>query len=298
VDFGCREEHHHFISELPEDTPFLVYPLSKFIEAGTIWKAGEAKKFYFSLTKAAKCLDILPCRNQKWDWWKQHQDKSVLDFIAQHFDIMISWQANLSVDLIIIEQFNKGYHKLLFDGRLWTRSSVETVCWIISHSSGKLCRVIKNDITQIPLVYHSGKRRVLLQQLRSSLCDLINLRDGSKFSDPQSLSELEARLASYQITVVNGPHQNVCFRSGCQYLVAAKTDSKCRIFYQTVDDGKDLKSVLKAEKGEIDEEVNNNDDNDDEATDPWQINHSAAVSACQSGLNLALSLGVISHEEF
>jgi hypothetical protein len=43
VDVGCCEEHHHFISESLEDKPYLVYPLSKFIEAGMIWKAGKAK---------------------------------------------------------------------------------------------------------------------------------------------------------------------------------------------------------------------------------------------------------------
>ncbi len=77
----------------------------------------------------------------------------------------------------------------------------------------------------------------------------------------------------------------------------AKTDSKCYNFNQAVDKGKDLKYQLKAEKGKIAEEEEDDDDNK-AISNPWQINQSAALSVRQSGLNLALSLGVISHKEF
>jgi len=50
----------------------------------------DKNKVYFSLTKAAKSIGILPSRNPKWDWWKQHWSERMLDFIEQHFNLMIS----------------------------------------------------------------------------------------------------------------------------------------------------------------------------------------------------------------
>jgi hypothetical protein len=59
-------------------------------------------RLYFNLIRAAKQKSIPYDDRRKWKWWQQHRDDGVLDFIAQHFDLMTSWQADLSVPLIVV----------------------------------------------------------------------------------------------------------------------------------------------------------------------------------------------------
>ncbi len=109
--------------------------------------------------------------------------------------------------------------------------------------------------------------------------------------------------------------RDICFFNGRQFVVEAKTDESCRIFYQDLVSRpvKPLRSPAASSEEEEEDEDEDRDKSgggDDAGSDCLddcedrrmaeilQANRSAATSICHSGLNLAFSWGVISLEEF
>ncbi len=114
---------------------------------------------------------------------------------------------------------------------------------------------------------------------------------------------------------MKGEDRDVCFFSGRQFIVEAKTDANCRIYYRDLVSRpvQSLRSPATSSHEEEEEEYEEEDDNDDDdrggsdglddgeegrMAEVLRANRSAATSVCHLGLNLAFSLGVISLEEF
>jgi hypothetical protein len=175
----------------------------------------------------------------------------LVKFILLHLDLALQWQASLPVALLVlvIKSLKRPGEKcLLFDGRLWAKADgPETICWLISRSSGKLMHQY-NDVSQFPkIVLPCLWQKQLSQERRQSLCELLGLRGPNNdisFSDPQNLFDLRQYLNTYcigrggwdtqdrEVTVVQGEDRDVCFSNGHQFIMEAKTDEPCQIFYQ------------------------------------------------------------------
>jgi hypothetical protein len=214
----------------------------------------------FSLTEAhalAFRVVRVPCcfrPDHKWPWWKHLGGLSLVQFILLHLDLTLQWQASLPVALLVLMVGQKGKKVLLFDGRLWAKAAgerPEPICWLISRSSEKLmCQY--NDVSQFPLPLSSP-----LPAERQSLHKLLGFDerdddddddddDNVSFSDPQNLSDLQRCLNTHcsggggwdaqdgGVTVVQGEDRDICFSNGRQFVVEAKTDESCQIFYQDI----------------------------------------------------------------
>ncbi len=115
---------------------------------------------------------------------------------------------------------------------------------------------------------------------------------------------------------MQGEDRDICFSNGNQFVVEAKTDESCRIFYQDLVSRpvKPLQLPVTSSQEEEEEDEDEDRDKSDSGVDGssdclddcedrrmveiLRANRSAATSVCHSGLNLAFSLGVISLEEF
>jgi len=244
---------------------------------------------------------------QKWKWWKNWRYLSLPEFVSRCWDLAVDWQASLPLAVIVLVKRRGDKKKtLLFDGRLWAVQAAATgkpaiICWLLEKESGKLKRQY-NDVSQIPSVYFSllrmGDRRK-----RQSLCELVGLPAGS-FPDPQNLYDLRQHLTDFcsvgadgGVTVVTGEDRDVCFSSGRQFVVEAKMDSQCAIYYQ-----EPFYRQVKSLQLPKTTDLNADDENDAETLEKrmgemFQANRSSATSVKLSGLNLAFSLGVISRGE-
>jgi len=291
--------------------------------------AAETKEVsVFSLTEAhalAFRVAHVPCRfrpDKKWPWWKRFGGLSLVQFILLHLDLALQWQASLPVALLVlVERQKKGKQKvLLFDGRLWAEAAgrkPEPLCWLISRSSEKLMRQY-DDASQFPKLSFLSSPPPPPPTERQSLRELLGLAGDISFSDPQNLFDLRQCLSTHcsgnggwdaldgGVTVVQGEDRDVCFFTGRQFVVEAKTDENCRIFYQDLvcQPVQPLRSPAASSPEEEEDGGGGggsdglDDGEDGRMTDVLRANRSAATSVCHSGLNLAFSLGVISLEEF
>jgi len=278
-------------------------------KANTIaFKSGQSCRF-----RQSSCL--------KWDWWKNHCSSLLIDFLKCHFDLAIEWLASLPIALVVLVKSPGRYEKyLLLDGRLWAVAAAEetarlkTVCWVVERGSGRLLSQ-HDDLSQFPTMFQWPQLR---RQQRRSLCELVGLKAGS-FLDPQNLRELRQCLVDHcsggdgsgsggddergdaGVTVVQGKDRDVCFSNGCQFVVEAVTDPQFRIFYQepVYIPVKPLRPPLMGtHQQQLEEECCSDGENEDlKVAEMFQTNRSSATSVRQSGLNLAFSLGVISHQE-
>jgi len=259
---------------------------------------------------------------RKWYWWKKFRSVPLIAFVRRCLDLAIEWQASLPVAVVILVKGRGRTEKfLLFDGRLWATATAETarpaiVCWLLDNKSGKLLRQY-NHLSQFPAI--SFKKSEIASWLKkyedlpqsqrqSTLCQVLGLPIGS-FLDPQTLTDLCKCLNSKVVrdcggvTVVQGEDRFVCFSNGREFVVEAKTDRHLQIFFQepVYRPVKPLRPPLNSLLPPKDTDTDNDGggDNDDRGiAQIFQTNRSSATSVCQSGLNLAYSLGVISHQEF
>jgi hypothetical protein len=291
----------------------------------------------FSLTEAhalafrdSHHLHYFP--SKKWPWWNRLKRLSLVKFILLHLDLALQWQASLPIALLVLVKSSKrqGENRLLFDGRLWTKAAAaqpETICWLISRSSEQLMHQF-NDASQFPkIVLPTLQRQTQLLPPRQRLCELLGLgADGVSFPDPQNLFDLHQRLSAHRsgnggswdaqdggVTVVQGVDRDVCFSNGRQFIVEARNDESCQIFYQELvyrpvrplRSPEDDEMTVESGGGGGGDDDDHDDDNDSfddceerKMAEMLQANRSSATSVRHSGLNLAFSLGVISLEEF
>jgi len=258
----------------------------------------------------------------KWPWWKRLEGLSLVRFVLHHLDLALQWQASLPVALLVLMDRQKGKKVLLFDGRLWAKAAgerPEPIGWLISRRSERLvCQY--DDASQFPRITLPSSLPPPTE--RPSLRRLLGFDDDDdvSFSDPQNLSDLQQCLKAHRsggggwdardggVTVVQGEDGDVCFSNGRQFVVEAKTDESCRIFYQDLVSRpvKPLRSP--ATSSEEEEEEEEEDENGSDCLNDLEdgrrmaeilrANRSAATSVCHSGLNLAFRLGVISLQEF
>ncbi len=182
----------------------------------------------------------------KWPWWKRLEGLSLVRFVLHHLDLALQWQASLPVALLVLMDRQKGKKVLLFDGRLWAKAAgerPEPIGWLISRRSERLvCQF--DDASQFPRITLPSSLPPPTE--RPSLRRLLGFDDDDdvSFSDPQNLSDLQQCLKAHRsggggwdardggVTVVQGEDGDVCFSNGRQFVVEAKTDESCRIFYQ------------------------------------------------------------------
>ena len=126
-------------------------------------EAGEGSGF--NLTKAHSAVYRLDecCRRiydpaKRWPgWWKDWRHVGLVEFVSQHLDLAMEWQAKLPLAVIVLVR-HRGKEKttLLFDGRLWASDAaaakrIGIVCWLMEKERGKLKRQFI-DLAQIPRI--------------------------------------------------------------------------------------------------------------------------------------------------
>ena len=257
----------------------------------------------------------------KWPWWKRLESLSLVRFILHHLDLALQWQASLPVALLVLMDRQKGKKVLLFDGRLWAKAAgerPEPIGWLISRRSERLvCQY--DDASQFPRITLPSSSSSPPPTERPSLRQLLGFDDDVSFSDPQNLSDLQQCLKAHRsggggwdardggVTVVQGEDGDVCFSNGRQFVVEAKTDESCRIFYRDLV-SRPVKPLRSPATSSEEEEEDDDDENGSDCLNDLEdgrrmaeilrANRSAATSVCHSGLNLAFRLGVISLQEF
>jgi len=273
----------------------------------------------FTLTKAHSAIYRVAFRRRrefdplkKWrSWWKDCRYLSLTEFVSRFPDLAIAWQGVLpSAVIILVRRRGSNCTRLLFDGRLWAVQAANlgqpaNIIWRLEADTGKFkCQY--SDLRLIPAIRLglAGNQ----QGERQSLCELVGLPAGS-FPDPQNLYDLRKQLTDFGrvgpdkgVMVVTGVDRDVCFSSGCQFVVEAKVDVRGAIWYQNIRyrPVKPLRPPLSMDAAAA--AANDNDKTEEEQRDQkraemCQANRASATSVRLSGLNLAFSLGVISFNE-